>query len=320
MHLIESANISQLTTLRIGGVADKLFAPKEKQELIRIIKQLKTENIPWAVLGGGSNSLISSNGVRGAVISTASLNWVERVSGDLVLIGSGAKMPKLAGQLAQMSLSGCEFMEGIPGTVGGAIIMNAGAHGQWTSGILDKVTFLDTFTGDEIIIHSSELEFGYRSSTIDTKRYIVMEALFKLNEDKTEYITERMKQYSRQRNMSQPKGFSSGCIFRNPLPNIPAGKLIDEMGFKGQAFGGAEISNIHANFIMNAHGASSEDICHLINKIQTKAWTTRGIWLEPEVCGMGQFSEEQKLLWIHPNDRIINNSVISIEKEILINK
>jgi UDP-N-acetylenolpyruvoylglucosamine reductase len=271
-------------------------------------------------LGGGSNSLISSNGVKGAVISTASMNWVERVSGNLVLIGSGAKMPKLAGQLSYMGLSGCEFMEGIPGTVGGAIIMNAGAHGQWTSGVLEKVTFLDTFTCEEIIMHSSELEFGYRRSTIDSKRYIIMEALFKLNEDKTEYISERMKQYSRQRNMSQPKGFSSGCIFRNPSPNLPAGKLIDEMGFKGEICGGAEISSIHANFIMNAHGASSEDICYLINKIQTKAWTTRGTWLEPEVCGMGQFSEEQKMLWIHPNKRNSGNLIVPAEKEILVNE
>ncbi|MDX1919162.1 MAG: UDP-N-acetylmuramate dehydrogenase [Candidatus Caenarcaniphilales bacterium] len=303
MHIIEEADIRHLTTLRVGGKADKLFIPSTPEELISLILQLQEQRIKWSMLGGGSNVLVSSRGVRGAVISTTSLNWVNKVSTDSVVIGAGVRMPKLAGELAHMGLSGCEFMEGIPGTIGGAIVMNAGAHGEWTSNVLEKITVFDTKTGQVLNFPSSHFQFGYRTSNINPTRYVVLEAKFRLKDGMPEQILDKMKQYSRHRSSSQPKGFSSGCIFRNPSTALPAGKLIDEMGFKGNRIGGAEISNIHANFIMNAHEASSDQICSLINRVQTSAWQSKGVWLEPEVYGLGEFTDDEKVIWLHPQQR-----------------
>ncbi len=311
MYKIDNAQIAHLTTLRIGGQADQLFFPSTPEELIGLIVELNDRGMPWSMIGGGSNLLVSSNGVKGAVISTAALNWVSRVSPDTILVGAGAKMPKLAGQVAQMGLSGCEFMEGIPGTIGGAVIMNAGAHGHATSNILEKVTLFDSKTAQISTLTASQFNFGYRTSNIDPRRYVIIEAKFRLSDGMPDQIQDKMKQYRRQRAASQPKGFSSGCIFRNPSPATPAGKLIDEMGMKGQRIGGAEVSIIHANFIMNTSGASSDQICNLIEKIQTKAWNSRGIWLQPEVWAMGEFRDEEKVIWLHPDKRSSKESLAS---------
>lgn len=303
MHVIEQASIKDLTTLRIGGKADKLFFPSSPEELISLIVELQDQGIKWSMLGGGSNLLVSSRGISGAVISTSAMDWVNRISPDAVVVGAGARLPKLSGQLAHMGLSGCEFMEGIPGSIGGAVVMNAGAHGCWTSNILEKVTLIDTHSGQVLSLTASQFDFGYRSSNIDPTRHVVVEAKFRLSDGMPEQIMDKMKQYRRQRAISQPKGFSSGCIFRNPSTANPAGKLIDEMGFKGNRLGGAEISNIHANFILNSQGATSEQIISLITRIQAKAWKTKNVWLQPEVYGLGNFTDEEKVIWLHPQNR-----------------
>jgi UDP-N-acetylmuramate dehydrogenase len=303
MYKLDNVDIAHLTTLRIGGTAEKLFYPNTPEEFIGLIVELQDQGIPWSILGGGSNLLVSSRGIKGAVISTAALNWVTRVSPDTILVGAGAKMPKLAGQVAHMGLSGCEFMEGIPGTVGGAVVMNAGAHNHSTSSILEKVTLFDTRLNQVLTFTASQFQFGYRTSNIDPKRHIILEVKFRLSDGMPDQIQDKMKQYRRQRAATQPKGFSSGCIFRNPAGQTPAGKLIDEMGLKGQKIGGAEVSMIHANFIMNSHGASSDQIINLIETIQSKAWTSRGVWLQPEVWGMGEFEDEEKIIWLHPDKR-----------------
>jgi UDP-N-acetylmuramate dehydrogenase len=181
--------------------------------------------------------------------------------------------------------------------------MNAGAHNQATANILEKVTIFDTQKAQVSTLTASQFNFGYRTSNIDPKRFIILEAKFRLSDGMPDQIQDKMKQYRRQRAATQPKGFSSGCIFRNPSNITPAGKLIDEMGMKGQKIGGAEVSVIHANFIMNTAGASSDQICSLIERIQSKAWNTRGVWLQPEVWGMGEFREEEKIIWLHPEKR-----------------
>jgi UDP-N-acetylmuramate dehydrogenase len=303
MFKIEKADIGHLTTLRIGGLSDFLFFPSTPEELVSLIIQLQDSDIPWSMLGGGSNLLVSSRGVRGAVISTTGMDWVNRISPDTLTVGAGVKMPRLAGQTSQMGLSGCEFMEGIPGTIGGAIIMNAGAHGGWTSNILEKITLIDSHKGEIFTVPASHFDFGYRTSNIDPKRYIVVEAKFRLSDGMPEQIQDKIKQYRRYRAETQPKGFSSGCIFRNPVSCSPAGKLIDEMGMKGFRIGGAEISTTHANFILNSQNASSDQICTLINRIQSNAWANKGIWLQPEVWGVGEFTDEEKVIWLHPNLR-----------------
>ena len=304
MHKVSNTNLSNLTTLRIGGNAEHLFYPDTPEELIGLVLELQDREIPWSILGGGSNLLVSSKGVRGAVICTSALNWIKRISPDTITVGAGLKMPKLAGQMSQWGLSGTEFMEGIPGTVGGATIMNAGAHGQTTSNILEKVTLFDTHKAQVSTLTSSHFHFGYRTSSIDPSRYIVLEAKFRLNGNcLPEQVQDKIKQYRRQRATTQPKGFSSGCIFRNPPNYLPAGKLIDEAGLKGCRLGGVEVSMLHANFIMNAAGASSGQACSLIQRIQNKIWQSHQIWLQPEVWGMGEFEEEEKIIWLHPEKR-----------------
>jgi UDP-N-acetylmuramate dehydrogenase len=310
MRTLENSEISQLTTLRIGGKAEKLYIPETAEELANLVRELNENEIPWGILGGGSNTLISSRGVKGAVISTASLGWINKVAPDCVVAGCGVRLPKLAGQVANMGLQGCEFLEGIPGTVGGAIVMNAGAHGQWTADILEKITILDVESGEIQVLPVGQLTFGYRRSSINCKKHVVIEAKFRLKTAMPQEIHDRMKQYSRQRSATQPKGFSSGCMFRNPATNTPAGRLIDEMGFKGMKIGAAEVSPAHANFIMNAKDASSEDICGLLKQIQTEAMNTRGLWLEPEVCPLGEFSEEEKIIWQRPVQLQTSESIV----------
>ncbi|MDX1918865.1 MAG: UDP-N-acetylmuramate dehydrogenase [Candidatus Caenarcaniphilales bacterium] len=304
MYQTENTSLCKLTTMRVGGFADMLFVPHTPEEFVSLVVQLTEEGIPWSVLGGGSNTLVSSKGVRGAVISTAGLDWITRSSRDSIIAGAGTRLPKLAGQVAQMGLSGCEFLEGIPGTVGGAVVMNAGAHGHATANILEKVTVFDLVRMEIEVLTGSQLEFGYRCSNLHPSRYLVLEAKFRLNDGMPDQILDRMKQYSRQRAASQPKGFSSGCIFRNPPCSLtPAGRLIDELGMKGYRLGGAEVSVIHANFILNSQGASSDQIIALILKIQQKVWAVRRIWLQPEVWPLGEFSQEENLIWLRPEER-----------------
>ncbi len=304
MHCIQNVDLTPFTTMRVGGPADYLFFPKTAEDLVQLICELRSRQVAWTILGGGSNMLISSAGFRGAAISTTEMNWVSKLGPETVRVGAGLKMPKLAGQMAALGLGGCEFMEGIPGTVGGAVVMNAGAHGTWISNILDRVQVLDLNKMEVLMLSPSELDFGYRSSRVNPQDFIVLEARLRLhNGQSTEKIQDKMKAYSRQRATSQPKGFSSGCIFKNPQQELGAGRIIDELGFKGNRIGGAEISVVHANFILNAQKATSSNVCQLIDHIQMKAWANRGVWLQPEIKMIGDFSEEEKIIFLHPKDR-----------------
>lgn len=309
MHKLENETVSRLTTMRIGGNADYIFFPESSEELISILFELKNKNIPWSILGAGSNTLASSNGVKGALICTTSMDWIEKNSSETIIAGAGTRLPKFAGAVAQMGLSGAEFYEGIPGSIGGAVVMNAGAHGTCTSNILEKIVTFDTNTFELVSFVNSQLNFSYRHSGIDPNRYIVLEAKYRLNGTRsTSQIVDTMREYSHARNRTQPKGSSSGCIFRNPDPQAQlfAGKLIDEHGLKGTAIGNAAISEKHGNFIINSSGASSKDICTLIKKVQAEIWQAHGIWMKPEVQPLGHFAEEDKLIWIHPDQRPAN--------------
>jgi len=304
MQKLENFNITNLTTMRVNAIADLVFFPDTPEELITLIYQFKEQNLPWSILGAGSNTLISSRGVRSALIITSCMDWITKNSQETISVGPGLRLPKFAGNVAQMGLSGCEFYEGIPGSVGGAIIMNAGAHGTNTSNILEKIVVLDTKKMEVKTFFTSQLEFAYRKSGIDPNRYIILEAKFRLKPGRiTAQIQSTMREYNIQRVTKQPKGFSSGCIFRNPNAILSAGMLIDEMGFKGEKLGGAEVSKIHANFIMNASGASSDNVCNLMHRIQNKLWSNRKIWLQPEVQPLGEFEELNKIIWLHPDQR-----------------
>ncbi len=313
MNKLENISVSNMTTIRIGGEAEFVYFPENPDELISLIYELREKKIPWSVLGGGSNVLISSKGVKGALICTTSMEWITKTSPETIVVGAGTRLPRLASHTSQLGLSGCEFYEGIPGTVGGAVIMNAGAHGHSTTDILEKVVLFDTKKLEMISLVPSQIAFGYRKSSIDTSRYIVLEAKYRLKQGTMAQIQNQMKFYSKERESKQPKGFSCGCIFRNPNPKYSAGKLIDEMGFKGYKIGGAEVSQKHANFILNAENANSENMCNIINTIQTQIWTGKHVWLQPEIQPLGEFSEEEKVIWLHPVKRRNNTETNSEE-------
>lgn len=288
--------------MRVDSVADLVFFPETPEELISLIYELKSSNTPWRVLGAGSNILPSSQGVKGAVICTTSMDWIKKTSPSTINAGAGVRLPKLAGRACQLELSGCEFYEGIPGSVGGAIIMNAGAHGSQTADILEKVTVFDTKSHEIKTFVPSQLIFEYRSSNIDPDRYIILEAKFRLKDGTKQQIQGTMKKYHQERATKQPRGFSCGCVFKNPSTGS-AGKLIDEAGLKGTKVGGAEISDVHANFIINSKGAKSENICEIIRLVQKQIWESKGVWLKPEVKPFGEFNEEDKILWVSPDQR-----------------
>lgn len=300
MHQISRVNVSKFTTMKVGSEAEYAFFPENTEELVSIIYDLRSKKIPWSIMGAGSNTLVSSYGIEGAVICTTGIDHVKISTDGTIVAGGGVRLPKLANIAAQAQLSGCEFYEGIPGTVGGAVIMNAGAHKHWTSEIIDRVSLFDVNSLKILNLVPSQIEFGYRHSNINPKRYIVLEAKFRLNTNRTtSQIQNTMKQYAAERLINQPKGYSSGCIFRNPsCGKLFAGKLIDEMGLKGLKMGGAEISNVHGNFIVNMKSASSQNICDLMHYTQIKAWKVYKTWLKPEVQPLGKFDDTDQLLWL----------------------
>jgi len=288
---------SQFTTLRIGGIAENLFIPNNLKELVNLISELEESKISWSLLGAGSNTLVSSSRIKEAVILTTRVNYLEKVSSETVLVGMGMKMPRLAALMMNEGLSGCEFLEGIPGTVGGGVVMNAGANKHWISDILEHVKVFDVKDQKVITIRNSDLDFGYRTSNVNPERQVVLEAKLRLRASFPKQIEDLMKQNRQKRSATQPKGFSSGCIFKNPS-QTQAGKLIDELGLKGNRIGGAEVSSIHANFILNKNrAATSDDICTLIKQIQKRAWEQEKIWLKPEIKPLGDF-KENKVIWL----------------------
>lgn len=304
MHKLQNSSVSKLTTLRIGGNANNILFPESADELISIFYELKSSKTPWHVLGAGSNTLASSNNFEGALICTTSMNWINKTSNETIVVGPGVRLPKLAGNCMQMQLSGCEFYEGIPGSVGGAIIMNAGAHGSWTSNILEKVSLFDTEKFEIQNLFPSQIDFAYRHSNIDPKRYIILEAKYRLNNTHSQtYIQDTMRKYSTQRNKTQPKGHSAGCVFRNPSTKLFAGQLIDSLGLKGFYNGNAQISNIHANFIINNKNATSNEVCNIIHIAQKQIWDIHKIWLKPEIMPLGNFSQKDQMIWTHPDHR-----------------
>ena len=311
MKTLEQAEVSQFTTMRIGGVADKICFPSTTDELVDLMDKLMSKNEPWSLVGGGSNVLVSSHDIPGTVICTTGLNWIEQPGPDLLIAGAGVRLPRLSAYASKLSLSGMEFLEGIPGTVGGAIVMNAGAHGHCTSQILETVTVLDLKKWKIEVLTPKDIVFGYRISTINPQEQIVLGAKFRMAPDTEAAIRTRMKANNLARQNSQPiKDPNAGCTFKNPIEaNIPAGKILDSIGAKNWTIGAAQVSSIHANFIINLGGANSQDVCKLINKMQESAFEKYNILLKPEIKPLGIFKESEAIIWTNA-DQTLNSSFI----------
>lgn len=278
--------LAKHTTLRVGGPADLYVEPASDQDLVAVLAYCNDRSRPILVLGRGSNLLVKDGGFRGVVIclSQAHFSRIE-VAGERLNCGAGARLKTVAVEAKRHGLAGLEFLEGIPGSVGGALRMNAGAMGGAMFDVVESVRLVG-FDGKVCERAAREMTAVYRSCP-SLKSQIALSAVLRGHTDSREAIEQRMNEYSRKRWQSQPAAPSAGCIFKNP-GSVPAGKLIDELGLKGARVGGAVVSAEHGNFIVNDAAAAARDILELIEVIRRRARAERGIELETEVEVVGE--------------------------------
>lgn len=265
----------------MGGPAQYCLAPRSADELSRVLKTCHEAQIPVRIMGGGSNLLVRDEGVPGAVIRLTNPAFCSvKVDGNVCTAGAGAALSHVISETIRAGLAGFEVLAGIPGTIGGAIVGNAGGRHGDIGALVTKVVALD-FTGSPVQREGDGLMFEYRESAM--RDLIILEAVFELQPEPTEEITERLRKIWITKKAVQPLASQSvGCIFKNPRGSS-AGELIDKAGLKGTRVGGAEVSDRHANFLVTLPGATSDDVLRLMNLVQTKVEGQFGIRLEPEV-------------------------------------
>ncbi len=278
--------LAKRTTLRVGGSADFYCEPASEKDLAHVLRVCGMNWLPFVILGRGSNLLIRDGGIRGVVICLAhpAFSRIE-MAGYRMHCGAGAKLKQVATDAKRAQLTGLEFLEGIPGTVGGALRMNAGAMGGWTFDVVESVRYMD-YCGHIFEEDAKNVKVEYRSCPL-FKENIALGAVLKGHPASKDVVEKRMKGFSQKRWDSQPAAPSAGCIFKNP-GTIPAGKLIDELGLKGTRVGAAVVSQEHGNFIINEGGASAKDVLELIEVLRDKVRAERGIELETEVEIIGE--------------------------------
>lgn len=278
--------LAKRTTLRVGGPVDVYVEPANENDLAEVLKICGGKGVGFFILGRGSNLLVRDGGFRGVAIclSQPSFSKIE-INGEKMFCGAGAKLKNVAVEARRNSLSGVEFLEGIPGSVGGALRMNAGAMGGQTFDAVETVRLMD-YQGNICEISPPEMAVAYRSCAM-LKNHVALAAVFKCKTLPREEIEKRMKSFSEKRWESQPAAPSAGCIFKNPAA-IPAGKLVDELGLKGARVGGAVVSAEHGNFIINDGKATARDVLELIENLKAKAKAGCGIDLQTEVEIIGE--------------------------------
>ncbi len=278
--------LARHTTLRVGGPADVYVEPVNEADLAAVLKLCGVRGLQLFILGRGSNLIVRDGGFRGVMIclSAPEFSRVE-IEAPRLRAGAGAKSKELAVAAKRASLSGVEFLEGIPGSIGGALRMNAGAMGGETFNAVESVRVMD-FAGNIRELTPSEMSVSYRSCAA-LKNHVALGAVFRCAPASREEIEARMKAFSEKRWSSQPAAPSAGCMFKNPAA-IPAGRLIDELGLKGTKIGGARVSLEHGNFLVNDGNATAKDVLDLIGLLQAKAQAERGVELSPEVEILGE--------------------------------
>ncbi len=282
-------SLSKYTWMRVGGAADYYVEPVDKNDLTEITKYFQQNGFPFLILGRGSNILIGDEGIRGAVINLETALSGIRIESDCVIADAGVWLQKFADFCIQHDFSGVEMLAGIPGTVGGAIVMNAGAHGGEIS---NHVVQVEVLRGGEIVtVLKQDADFSYRHSAFEHD--IVLGATFHLPKGDREELAKRRRELILKRNETQPLELpNSGSMFKNP-PNTFAARLIEQAGLKGKRIGNAQISEKHANFIVNLGGAKAADIIQLLELARRTVYQNSGIQLELEVR---LFGFQQKML------------------------
>jgi len=274
------------TSFKIGGDADVFIKVKNIDELTLAIKKAKEFCVPYFILGKGSNLLVSDNGIEGAVISLLALDEIS-VDGDMLTCSAGAALSSVCRAALNNSLSGLEFAYGIPGSIGGAVYMNAGAYGGEIADAIVSATALDE-NGNTVDFEKKDMQLGYRTSIFKKNKMTVLSATFKLSKAEKKDISAAMEDYMNRRLSKQPLEFpSAGSVFKRPIGNY-AGTLIEKCGLKGKSFGGAEVSEKHAGFIINKGGATCADVKALVAFIKQTVLNETGVTLEPEIILIGK--------------------------------
>lgn len=281
--------MSKHTSFKIGGPADVMIQPTDTQRLAAILKLIKDTDTPYFVMGNGSNLLVGDKGIRGVVIKIGDGMSECDVSGNKITAMSGIKLSRLGKTALNNELAGLEFACGIPGTLGGAVYMNAGAYGGEMKDVVKAVTFVDQKDCSIHTIPKEECDFGYRHSIFSDKDWIVAGAVMELEPGNKDEIKERMNDLATRRTEKQPLDKpSAGSTFKRPEGYF-AGTLIQDAGLKGVSVGGAEVSVKHSGFVINNGGATADDVRRLIELVQNKVMGKYGVKLEPEVKFVGEF-------------------------------
>lgn len=276
------------TTFRVGGNADYFVMPRTIEEVQYVVALCKNENLPYYILGNGSNLLVGDKGYRGVIIQIYKEMNTIIVEGECICAQAGALLSKVGSMALESSLAGFEFAAGIPGAVGGAVVMNAGAYGGEMKDILLSATVL-TEDGKVLELSNEELELGYRTSIVAKKNYIVLGAKFGLQKGDKAEIRAKMDELKTKRVTKQPLEYpSAGSTFKRPEGYF-AGKLIEDAGLRGFQVGGAQVSVKHCGFVINKGDATAADVVELMNQVSEKVYQEFGVTLEPEVKRLGEF-------------------------------
>lgn len=280
--------MSKHTTFRVGGDAKALVKISKKEELISLIPFLNEENEPYFIKGNGSNILVGDKGYNGIILELSSdFNEIEYKDG-VIRAEAGALMSSIAKAALDNSLTGFEFASGIPGTIGGGVVMNAGAYGGELKDVVTKVTVMDP-KGEILSLNNDNMQFGYRTSAIKTRPFIVLEVELKLENGNQNAIEEKMNELNSQRRLKQPLEFpSAGSTFKRP-EGYYAGKLIMDAGLRGYTIGGAQVSEKHCGFVVNKSNATAADIYEVIVEVKERVKKKFNVNLEPEIIFLGTF-------------------------------
>lgn len=285
--LLVAEPMAKHTSFRIGGPADLLAQPADEAELAALLQVASEHAVPVTLIGNGSNLLVRDKGIRGLVIKLGNLFSGVEVCGNTLTFGCGVSLAMASKKAASLSLSGLEFAVGIPGTIGGAVYMNAGAYDGEMAKVVIKVRVMDE-QGKTSELAASELDFAYRHTALQNSGRIVTSVTVSLVPGDADAIAAKMADFSQRRISKQPLELpSAGSMFKRP-PGYFAGTLIDQTGLKGYTVGGAQVSTKHAGFVVNIGGATASDVLQLISDVQSKVFAAHGVHLEPEVLVLGE--------------------------------
>lgn len=286
--ILEQEPMAKHTTFRVGGAADCFITVQNEEQLAKLVSYITKVGLPYFILGNGSNLLVGDKGYQGIIIHLAEDFAKISVHGNCITAGAGALLSQTAKMAKDASLTGMEFASGIPGTIGGALVMNAGAYGGEMKQIVRSVRVMDQ-NGEILEFDNETMEFGYRTSVIKNRPYIVLETVLELAEGDKSTISAKMEELAAQRREKQPLEFpSAGSTFKRPEGYF-AGKLIMDAGMRGYRIGGAQVAEKHCGFIVNRGNASAADIAELIDEVSERVKERFDVKLEPEVIMLGDF-------------------------------